>query len=119
MLVINLKKIIKRLFSTFKNRLNQLVPIDDSALFIDGTKLLANTNKCTFVWKKIVEKFEPKLDSKSNELYIDLIQNNVNISVSNESKDALTSTELNQISSNLNSKVFKLNDNYKDGKNNC
>src|SRR5699024_10573191 len=63
------KELIKRLFLTFRNRLNQLELIDDSALFIDGTKILANANKYTFVWKKSVEKAEPKLDAKTDALY--------------------------------------------------
>ncbi|WP_057881840.1 transposase [Companilactobacillus kimchiensis] len=63
------KELIKKLFITFRDRLNQLGLIDDSALFIDGTKLLANANKYTFVWRKSVEKFEPKLDAKADKLY--------------------------------------------------
>ncbi len=33
-------------------------------VFIDGTKIEANANKYTFVWKKAVNKFEAKLDEK-------------------------------------------------------
>ena len=78
------KELVELLFVTFRNRLNQLGLIDDSALFIDGTKLLANANKFTFVWKRSHEKFEPKLDEKAVQLYKKLIQENVDISIKEE-----------------------------------
>jgi hypothetical protein len=33
-------------------------------IFIDGTKIEANANKYTFVWKKATDKFENKLQEK-------------------------------------------------------
>lgn len=33
-------------------------------MFIDGTKIEANANKYTFVWKKSTQKFEAKLQEK-------------------------------------------------------
>lgn len=33
-------------------------------IFIDGTKIEANSNKYSFVWKKSVDKFERKLKKK-------------------------------------------------------
>ena len=38
--------------------------IDTSKLFIDGTKIEANANKYTFVWKGSIEKFRDKLYKK-------------------------------------------------------
>lgn len=104
------KELIKGLFLTFRNRLNQLGLIDDSALFIDGTKLLANANKYSFVWRKAVEKFEPKLNAKSNELYDELVQNSVDLAVSKETDQDLSSAELSRISSQLETKISELDD---------
>ena len=38
--------------------------IDLVNLFVDGTKIEANANKYSFVWKKSTNKFEAKLDIK-------------------------------------------------------
>ena len=53
--------------------------IDTSKLFIDGTKIEANANKYTFVWKGSIEKFRDKLYKKItkqieklNEHYVDM-----------------------------------------------
>lgn len=75
------KTLIKRLYSQFRTQLTSLGLIDDSSLYIDGTKLATNANKYTFVWRKSVEKNEPKLDEKSNQLYDQLIQNEVDLAV--------------------------------------
>ncbi|WP_083484111.1 hypothetical protein, partial [Lactobacillus acidifarinae] len=45
------KTLIKRLYNLFRTQLTSLGLIDDSALYIDGTKLAANANKYTFVWR--------------------------------------------------------------------
>jgi len=102
------KELVELLFVTFRNRLNQLGLIDDSALFIDGTKLLANANKFTFVWRKSHEKFEPKLDEKAVQLYKELIQENVDISIKEESDVPLTSKELADVSDQLDSNINEL-----------
>src|SRR5699024_5766167 len=95
---------------TFRNRLNQLELIDDSALFIDGTKILANANKYTFVWRKSVEKAEPKLDAKTDALYDEVIQNSVDIEVSKETSRSLNSTELAEISTHIDTKISELDE---------
>jgi len=38
-------------------------------VFIDGTKIEANANKYTFVWKKAVNKFYEKLKIKVNDFW--------------------------------------------------
>ncbi|USK68792.1 hypothetical protein [Peribacillus asahii] len=37
--------------------------------FLDGTKIEANANKYTFVWKKATTKFEATLQKKIDEVY--------------------------------------------------
>ena len=41
--------------------------IDVEKLYIDGTKIEANANKYTFIWKKSLEKFRDKLYKKDNQ----------------------------------------------------
>lgn len=46
----------KRILAEFSNCLYQLGEISGDAIFIDGTKIEANANKYTFVWRKAVTK---------------------------------------------------------------
>lgn len=51
----------------FINQLKKLLEADEiefENIFIDGTKIEANANKYTFVWKGLINKFEVKLQEK-------------------------------------------------------
>lgn len=52
------------LFYQFIKELNQIGEINYENIFIDGTKIEANANKYTFVWRKAVEKNEAKMHIK-------------------------------------------------------
>lgn len=54
----------KRILAEFSNYLYLLGEISGDAIFIDGTKIEANANKYTFVWKKAVTKNLAKLLDK-------------------------------------------------------
>ena len=54
----------KRILAESVNYLYQLGEISGDAIFIDGTKIEANANKYTFVWKKAVTKNLAKLLDK-------------------------------------------------------
>ena len=66
-------KLIELMYLKFRQLLDHLALIDDTALYIDGTKLLADANKYSFVWRKSVERFEPRLDAKAEALFQDLV----------------------------------------------
>lgn len=51
----------KRIFAEMTNKLFELGEISGKTIFIDGTKIEANANKNTFVWKKAVTKNQAKL----------------------------------------------------------
>ncbi|GEQ33623.1 hypothetical protein B795N_15050 [Marinilactibacillus psychrotolerans] len=57
------------LYCTFSLRLKQEKLIEGKALFINGTKLEANANKYTFVWKKAVDRFYPRIKEKELQYY--------------------------------------------------
>src|SRR5699024_2356545 len=46
------KEILRQCFVQFRAQLIQANQIDEEAIFIDGTKIKANANKLTFVWRK-------------------------------------------------------------------
>jgi len=56
--------IIDNLFGQLVTKLSELDEINYKNIFIDGTKIEANANKYTFVWKKATNKFEAKLQLK-------------------------------------------------------
>ena len=43
--------------------------IDNESIFIDGTKIEANANKYTFVWRKNTERYNKNVIEKSKSLY--------------------------------------------------
>ena len=51
----------KRILAEMSNALFDLGEISGETIFIDGTKIEANSNKYTFVWKKAVTKNQAKL----------------------------------------------------------
>jgi len=56
-----MKELIRQCFVRFRCQLVEEKLIDQEAIFIDGTKIEANTNKFTFVWKKSVKGIIPFL----------------------------------------------------------
>ena len=54
----------EELFYGLVNKLKSIKEIEYEHLFVDGTKLEANANKYTFVWKKSTTKYETRLLSK-------------------------------------------------------
>ena len=63
-----LSKCSKELFYALVKGLKAIGEIEYEHLFVDGTKIEANANKYTFVWKKSVTKYEAQLDNKLSEL---------------------------------------------------
>ncbi|RMC49055.1 transposase [Lactobacillus sp. ESL0228] len=70
-------QLIKQSFVYFTNLLQAEGLIKKDAIFIDGTKIEADANKYTFVWKRAVEKFHAKLKTSAIKLYDELIQTEV------------------------------------------
>ena len=59
-----LTDVIEDLFYQFVEKLHEMGEVKYENLFVDGTKIEANANKYTFVWKKAVEKNLLRLNSK-------------------------------------------------------
>ena len=63
---------LEKLFNQLVLKLNTLSEISFENLFVDGTKIEANANKYTFVWKKAVDKNELKLKEKTGKLITEI-----------------------------------------------
>ena len=59
---------IERVFYAVVKYLLNMKEISGKNLFIDGTKIEANANRYTFVWKKAASKNEQKLRTKLPEI---------------------------------------------------
>lgn len=70
-------ELVKKSFLYFTNLLEAEGLINEGAIFIDGTKIEADANRYTFVWRKAVEKFHDKLKGQAVELYDELIAKEV------------------------------------------
>ena len=66
--------------------------IDEEAIFIDGTKIEANANKFTFVWRKSIEKYSSNLIEKSNQMYDELLEKEIIPDIERENEEELIST---------------------------
>ena len=53
----DVQELLRQLFVQFRCQLVEEKIIDHDAIFIDGTKIEANANKFTFVWKKAVKNY--------------------------------------------------------------
>lgn len=70
-------EVIKKCFVYFTSLLEDEGLIRESAVFIDGTKIEADANKYTFVWRKAVEKYHAKLKEQAVALYDELVNKEV------------------------------------------
>lgn len=61
-----LPKSIDSLFNQFTLLLQKIQEITFETLYVDGTKVEANANRYTFVWRKSIEKYNVKLMEKAN-----------------------------------------------------
>ena len=65
----HLNDCLEDLFYQLVHILHDIHEINFENLFVDGTKIEANANKYTFVWKKVVHKNEAKMHLKIAELF--------------------------------------------------
>jgi transposase len=93
----DMKELIRQCFVQFRCQLVKEKLIDQEAIFIDGTKIEANANKFTFVWKKAVEKHHKNLVEKSNQLYNELLEKQIIPELKREEEEQLSIEELTQI----------------------
>lgn len=91
------RDLIRQCFVQFRCQLIEEKLIDEEAIFIDGTKIEANANKFTFVWKKSIEKYHQSLIEKSNQLYNELLENEIIPEMERENDEQLSLEELTQL----------------------
>ena len=76
---------VEDLFSQFIIELEKRNEIEFEILFVDGTKIEANANRYSFVWKKATDKFEEKLQNKTHKILLNISSElDLNLSIPDE-----------------------------------
>lgn len=76
---------VEDLFSQFIIELEKRNEIEFENLFVDGTKIKANANRYSFVWKKATDKFEEKLQNKTHKILLNISSElDLNLSIPDE-----------------------------------
>ena len=99
-------KVIKQCFVYFTALLEDEELIRENAVFIDGTKIEADANRYTFVWRKAIEKYHAKLREDVSALYEELINKEVVKAMAEE--EAQTSQGLEILAQETEKEVEKL-----------
>jgi hypothetical protein len=64
-----MKDVLEKIFTSLLQFLAQENYVKLEHYFVDGTKIKANANRCTFVWGKAVVKHKAKLQEKVQTLF--------------------------------------------------
>ncbi|WP_157173506.1 IS1182 family transposase, partial [Staphylococcus epidermidis] len=101
--------LLESLFIQFYSQCVKQNLIDDKAIFIDGTKIEANANRYTFVWKKSIQNHESKMNEDSKALYHELVTNKIIPEIKKDHDNELTKEEIDLIGSHLDKEIEDLN----------
>ncbi|WP_338605252.1 transposase [Staphylococcus haemolyticus] len=101
--------LLESLFIQFYSQCVKQNLIDDKAIFIDGTKIEANANRYTFVWKKSIQNHESKMNEDSKALYHELVTNKIIPEIREDHDNELTKEEIDLIGSHLDKEIEDLN----------
>ena len=104
-----MEELIRNLFIDLNLRLKmeELVTLD--CLFIDGTKIEANANKYSFVWKKATEKFFAKLQEQIQVYFQEEITPLIHQAIELDTQEPISSEQLIEFSQVLEEELEKLN----------
>ncbi|CXY54128.1 IS1272 transposase [Staphylococcus aureus] len=97
--------LLESLFIQFYSQCVKQNLIDDKAIFIDGTKIEANANRYTFVWKKSIQNHESKMNEDSKALYHELVTNKIIPEIKEDHDNELTKEEIDLIGSHLDKEI--------------
>src|SRR5699024_6553895 len=91
------KELLRQCFVQFRCALIEAKEIDAEAIFIDGTKIEANANKFSFVWRRSTERYSANLVEKSNNAYEELLEKEIIPAIKRENPEELSTGEIEAI----------------------
>ena len=109
-----MEELIRNLFIDLNLRLKmeELETLD--YLFIDGTKIEANSNKYSFVWKKAIEKFSVKLQEQIPVYFQEEITPLIHQAIELDTQEPISSEQLLAFAQILEEELAKLNQNIEE-----
>ena len=109
-----IEELIRALFIDLNLRLKmeELVTLD--CLFIDGTKIEANANKYSFVWKKATEKFSAKLQEQIQVYFQEEITPLIHQAIELDTQEPISSEQLLAFAQVLEEELKTLNQNIEE-----
>lgn len=107
------ESILAQCYSQFRTQLVAAGEIDEEAIFIDGTKIEANANRYTFVWKKTIQTNQRKMYEKSIQMYKELVHNEIIPSMELEDDHSLSKNEVQSIIDQLDKVIESSNQKLK------
>ena len=93
-------------------KMEELVTLD--CLFIDGTKIEANANKYSFVWKKATEKFSAKLQEQIQNYFQEEITPLIHQAIELDTQEPISSEQLLAFAQVLEEELETLNQNIEE-----
>ncbi|MHD0383808.1 IS1182 family transposase [Staphylococcus simulans] len=102
--------LIKECYVVFRTFLVENHYIEENAIYIDGTKIEADANKYTFVWRKNTERYSQSNMKKSKEIYEELLVKEILPNLKEESPEDIQTHELEAIEDCLSHKIEELTD---------
>ena len=104
----NCSRLLENIFIEFtiQLKLEKLITLEN--VFIDGTKIEANANKYTFVWRKATERFAERLKISAREYYFEETQPMVDTGIQYDEELELEESMLQEITELIEEEVEKL-----------
>ncbi len=112
-----MQEVLRECFVRFRTKLVEEKIIPQEAVFIDGTKIEANANKFTFVWKKSVVRYNKAAVEKSMEIYETLMREKVIPVIELENSQELSEAESENIAEKLDETVAAIDESIKKSEN--
>ncbi|MBK4779834.1 IS1182 family transposase [Streptococcus lactarius] len=109
-----MENLIRDLFIdlNFRLKMEELVTLE--CLFIDGTKIEANANKYSFVWKKATDKFSAKLQKQIQAYFQEEITPLIHQAIVLDEEEPITSEQLTEFTQVLEEELAKLSQNIEE-----
>ncbi|RYC97297.1 IS1182 family transposase [Facklamia hominis] len=103
-------KMLESVYVEFKQYLLERSLISNEHLFIDGTKIEANANKYSFVWKKATDRFLARLKEKEIDYYRNEILPTVEKEILKDEVDSLSIEDIKALQFFIEQSLEEVND---------
>ncbi len=104
-----MEEVIRNLFIELNLRLKMAELVTLDCLFIDGTKIEANANKYSFVWKKATEKFSTNLQADLHRYFQEDINPLIHQAIELDEQEPISSEQLTSFAQLIEEELVELN----------